>query len=78
MATVRLVQISEPGDDRHVLERPPDATEDLGPYMQGAGDLDLTCGSCEKLLAGGLDGSKQLIDLVFKCQACGAYSEPPT
>jgi hypothetical protein len=78
MPTVRLVQISEPGDDRHVLERPPGATEDLGPYALGTGDLDLTCGKCEKLLVGGLDAQKQLIDLVYKCQACGAYSEPPS
>jgi hypothetical protein len=74
MATVRLVQIPEPEDDLHVLERRPDATEDLGPDMLGTGDFDLTCGNCEKLLAGGLDGHKQLIDLVFKCQACRAYN----
>jgi hypothetical protein len=75
MPTVRLTQILEPAPESHLLERPAAAVEDLGPFVLGTGDLDLVCGKCDKLLAGGLDADKKLSDIVFKCQACGTYNE---
>jgi hypothetical protein len=78
MPTLKLRQIPKPGSARMVLERQADATEDLGPFMLGGGDIDFLCGKCEAMLAGGMQTTTQVRDVVFRCQACGAYSESPT
>jgi hypothetical protein len=75
MPTVRLVEIPKPETNRDILERTPGTVEDLGPFILGAGDINLICGRCDKILADGLETGTQVRDIVFRCQDCGAYSE---
>lgn len=76
MPTMRLRLIDEPPDrTRQVFTNP--SPEVAFVFAIGMGEVDLLCGSCDRLLARSL-AAGQKRDLVFRCQGCGRCNEMPT
>jgi predicted RNA-binding Zn-ribbon protein involved in translation (DUF1610 family) len=44
------------------------------PFIIGAGNLDLLCGQCGAVLLKSVEEG-QVSNVVFKCPACGRFSE---
>lgn len=46
-----------------------------GPFMEGAGPVNLTCGNCDFHLAKNVDSVASIRNMVLKCPRCKAYNE---
>lgn len=75
MANVFLVPGGEPSDQESVLTKPPG---DVEPFITGAGDVTLKCGTCKHVLARKMVSASQVSRLVLQCPRCGDYNRART
>ncbi|WP_256793241.1 hypothetical protein [Terrabacter sp. Ter38] len=67
---MKLFAVDEPSLGSASVAR----VEAPGPVFVGKGGVDLICGSCEHVVARGLESASQVANIVMECTNCGGLS----